>query len=401
MKKAVSLYVHIPFCKRKCDYCDFFSKPFSCVPDEYIAAVLNEAAYYVRVYDIQSWNTIYIGGGTPSLLHPGQLERLVTGIRSACGSDAAAPCEITVEMNPDDITESLLAAAEQAGVSRLSVGIQSLDDSVLSAVHRRCTVKTSCEALACIHRIWKKHFSADMISGLPGLKNGSFVQGLKKLISYGPDHISLYSLTVESGTPLSEALNAGRLLYDQDTADEQWIQGRDFLEKKGFAQYEVSNFARPGFESRHNMAYWRQEDYIGIGSGATGTVYNTGSAAAAGVRWTNTEDICRYTDFWTDCQVKDTELPRTVEMLDRTTQEFEFLMMGLRTRAGVSAETYLSRFGSDLAQRIGASSAGGLFYTWQSKGLAECIQSGSSTRFALTREGLLFLNSFLESLPEL
>lgn len=395
MGKSVALYVHIPYCKRKCDYCDFFSRTVSSVPDQYITAVLNEINWRVKKYGISAWRTVYIGGGTPSLLSSVQLVTLIKGILSACGNKGKIADEITVEMNPDDITVALLDAAEYCGVTRISVGIQSLDDTVLSFLHRRCSRETSLAALECIQKNWKLHFSADMIAGLPYLDNQKFCHGLEELISYGSDHISLYSLVIEKNTPLGKNIGTGGLVYDYDFADAQWILGRDLLEGYGMHQYEVSNFSRPGAESIHNMAYWNQENYVGAGAGATGTIYDI--APGKGIRWTNTCDTDTYLSYWCTEQKLSDSPPCSLEKLNLKTEEFEFFMMGLRTLKGISTAAYTARFGRNLEKRLGACD-GGLFDTWQSRGLACHFSDRGDNRYALTPQGLLFLNSFLESL---
>ncbi|MCR5289191.1 MAG: radical SAM family heme chaperone HemW [Treponema sp.] len=387
-----SLYIHIPFCKSKCDYCDFFSVPTGNVPDAYVAAVLKEIAYYKRCYHIDKWNTIYIGGGTPSLLSLDQIQKLL--------HEVYAP-DITMEMNPDDITEDLLKVARDSGVTRLSVGIQALSDSALQTVHRRCSRQTSLAGLRHIKTTWSGEFSADMISGLPLQTNDVFLQGLQELASFEPHHISLYSLMLEDETPLGKAVAHNAIVYDYETSDEQWLAGRDFLQSNGWSQYEVSNFAKPGYESRHNMVYWQLQNYIGVGSGATGTIYDV--AADAGLRWTNTTSLDTYTSFWIEHSpmTADGRLPDTIqerESLSSDIQEFEFFMMGLRTIRGVSDKEYTRRFKKDITSVLGAST-GGLFDRWVHEGRATIFEDSSDEkRYALTPDGLLFLNTFLEEL---
>ncbi len=423
-----ALYIHIPFCKSKCDYCDFYSKARSVVPDGYVAAVKNQIAFYKEKYAVSAWKSVYVGGGTPSMLRPGQLAALLSGLPVQDGA------EITVEMNPDDITDDLLSAAEFSGVTRISVGIQALDDKVLGAVHRRCTRRTSVTALKKLRRRWKKQLSVDMIAGLPLQTMASFIKGLKKVLSFGPDHVSLYSLTVEDDTPLARALRQGKLAAcDPDEADAIWLAGRDLLVSAGLQQYEVSNFARPGFESRHNMVYWRLENYVGAGAGATGTLY--GGCGENGRRWTNTTSIDRYISFWNSGALTNVTaggLPETVETLSPAVQEFEYLMMGFRMLQGIDSDTFRARFDKDLGKRIG-DFAGGVFAEWKEKKLAASWKTtdaaagsaGASSavagpagsvpagrpaavvpgnranvHYALTAEGLLLLNQFLEVLIE-
>lgn len=417
---SVSLYVHIPFCKKKCAYCDFFSVPCASslqknqkkstsafsqsiiIPDFYIRALCNEALFYAQKYNIDSWKTIYVGGGTPSLLQPFQLVDLISGLKDV--RPFAQNCEITVEMNPDDITEELLAGAKQCGVNRISVGIQSLSDEVLKACGRRCTRKTSLSALNLIAEKWKGNFSVDLISALPFDDQIQFKKTLSEVAGFNPQHISLYSLTLEEETPLGKAVFSGKIPYDYEKAEKLWIFGRNFLEKNGYKQYEVSNFAKSGFESVHNKTYWHLEDYIGIGAGATGTVYSPDfqKMELPGIRWTNTTDIDLYIEFWNGKDTMQTTFGRvqSIERLDFETQEFEFLMMGFRLLQGISGKRYFERFGKDLKSRLGTVNETGVFAEWQKKGLAKIVKKGDDEFYSLSADGLMLLNQFLCSLPD-
>ncbi len=397
MEKKTGLYIHIPFCTRKCDYCDFFSVPVGAggVSDDYIDAVINESLFYSKKLNIQMWSTIYVGGGTPSLLTPKQLSRLISGVKN--GMDASlSPAETTVEMNPQSLSLEMLDSAHVSGVDRISLGIQSLNDAALSSVHRSCSSKTARTALELVKKIWKGRLNLDCIAGLPCQNMEEFCSSLVEMISYGPDHISMYTLTVEDGTPLAERIDSG-MDFDFDLADNQWLRGRKILEDKGFRQYEVSNFSLPGKESLHNMAYWRQTDYVGVGAGATGTIYDF-STEKKGFRWTNTKSIEEYINFWNGGNICEEKIPRDVERLDLTTEEFEYLMMGLRTFEGLAPEDYKERFQSlepwkgDLSLRLGTDAG-----TWKKffdRGM--CADFKSTGRYSLNGKGILFLNSLLE-----
>ncbi|QTQ11733.1 radical SAM family heme chaperone HemW [Treponema parvum] len=407
MSGSVSLYIHIPFCKKKCGYCDFFSVECALnkIPDEYIRAVIFEAEFYAKKYGVDSWRTVYIGGGTPSLMTSSQILSLLKGISRTALFPAG--CEITVEMNPDDVSPDLLFAAEDAGVNRLSVGIQTFDDEILKGLGRRCTKDINLAALNLIQKKWKRRFSADLIAGFPQESKKQLKQNISTLMSFCPDHISLYALSVEKKTPLGKEILSGRMPYDYGAADSCWICGRNFLEKNGYPQYEVSNFSKPEFESAHNKVYWRLENYVGVGAGASGAVYSCRNSSEEGVRWTNTADIGRYISFWNEVGVSNffhcenlLKSARNTEILDLKTQEFEFLMMGLRLRAGINSSVYKKRFGGDLGIRLGDFD-GGCFYRWEKKKLA-LRRTGDNLNpginYALSSKGLLFLNSFLESL---
>ena len=410
MSASFPLYVHIPFCTSKCSYCDFFSVPCAeKIGDEYIDAVLTEAAFAASLCDIDSWKTIYVGGGTPSLLSEKQIDFLFSGLLKM---SRKAPLEVTMEVNPSDVTESLLHAASASGVTRISCGIQSFSDSSLCRVRRRSRAGDVYRALSLFDKNWSHSLSVDMIARLPEETDASFASGLKTLLSYAPDHISLYSLTVEEGTPLCTEIESGKIRHNIDASDALWLSGRDFLCDAGYEQYEVSNFCRRGGECLHNLAYWNLESYAGIGAGAVGTFYGKDVSA----RFTNTRDIGSYVRFWKSKKIdaedlrsriffsddfrtvqgaaerRFGELPFSVEYIDKKTEAFEFFMMGLRMTRGICRETYEKRFGAFPEK------AETLFKAWEWRGLALRYEKKGERFYALTRKGLLFLNEFLEAL---
>ena len=393
----ISLYVHVPFCRQKCDYCDFFSIPSNrascvCPDEEYVRSVLNEIRFYVKKYSVSRWKTVYIGGGTPSQLGAKLLFELVSGIKSAV-SDKTAD-EFTVEMNPDDLTEDILNSAQKAGVDRISTGIQALDQKALDSVNRHCPLQTAISSLELLQKKWKKKLSVDFIAGLPGQTCSSFKKQFETVFNFkNIDHISLYSLTLEENTPLYKKIESGKIKWSQQKTDRMWILGRKILKENGFIQYEVSNFARTGAESLHNKVYWHLENYIGCGSGACGSVYGEVSE-----RWTNTCSIKNYENFWLDFN-PESEIPesiRQVEKIDLQTQEFEWIMMGFRLLEGVCSEEFKKRFGKSLEERIGVKD--GLFFEWSKKHLARSYKKDGKTFYALNERGLMLLNLFLESL---
>lgn len=438
-----SLYIHIPFCRQKCDYCDFFSiaekdrkGKQNDVSDGYIRAVLNEARFYAELYKIESWQSIYLGGGTPGILSGNQLFDLITGVLKIAPNPEK--CEITVEVNPENISEEKIKILEKAGANRISMGIQALDDKALRAVNRKSDVKTVLNALSLLEKFWNGRLSVDFIAGLPWQTYKSFESQFNILDDFKKiGHVSLYTLTVEENTLLWKKIGDGKVRFSQDKADKMWILGRNILEKRGFFQYEISNFARPGFESRHNSSYWKQKNYIGAGSGAVGTVYDFDSKNA--LRWTNTLSVAAYVDFWENFEksrisgsedfelkfglktgkkqsfnsdnfgMKDDEKPessesflkefqkiRKTENLDEETLEFEFLMTGFRMTKGVSSKEFFERFGKKLEKRIGAEN--GVFARWEKKRLARAEKRRDDTIYSLNRRGILFLNQFLEEL---
>ena len=391
-----SLYIHIPFCISKCAYCDFFSKPVNGIPDSYIDALCREIEYRISYYKAQTLETIYIGGGTPSLLSTEQFRKILSKIKACVKIPDDA--EITVEVNPDDVSNKLLQSFADSGVTRVSCGIQSMNDQVLKRACRRADASMNLRALECFGKHWKGELSVDLISGLPGESEESLLAGLKTICAESPAHISLYSLTIEENTPFGKQLADNKLNYDFDEADRLWLSGRDYLEGRGYSWYEVSNFCRPGKECVHNLRYWNHKNYLGCGSGACGTVY---SAGGEGFRWTNTTDIASYISWWlssrSQADVSKPQLssdfpepPQTSELIDLPTSQFEFFMMGLRKIQGVKEQDFKMIFNSPFPEEFLA-----LFEKWQKAGL--CLR-GVDGAYAMSRKGMLFLNKFLEEL---
>lgn len=329
---AYSLYCHIPFCVSKCLYCDFFSLPCSNVSQDYLNCLLKEIDFYKNKFSIDYFRTVYVGGGTPSLLSAHQIELLL--------SSAVSPetIEVTMEMNPESLTEEKLRSFSNSGGNRLSLGIQSFNDKPLETIGRVCRSKHAEKALDTVKKVWNGRLNLDVIAGLPDQSDDEFLLSLEKILSYNPDHVSMYTLTVEEETPLYSEIEANRIKFDFDDADRQWLLGREFLFKKGFTQYEVSNFSLPRAECLHNLTYWNLENYIGVGAGASGSVYGS-----CGERWANKNDV--------DAYVKNISALKFDSVSEREdlsveTQEFEFLMMGLRKGCGVNSAEYSNRFSS-------------------------------------------------------
>lgn len=393
------LYIHIPYCLQKCGYCDFFSRPQKEVPSEYEKALENQIKYLAKAFCVEEWKSLYIGGGTPSLLLPEDLKSLCRSLKAA--APLAHDCEWTIEMNPGSISREALLAAKENGINRLSLGIQCCNEKVLDAIGRKTSFKEIQEALFLAKDFWQGSWSADLIAGLPFQTKKDLERDIKLALDFGANHISLYSLTLEEGTPLKKKIDEKKIPYDEEEAEALWLYGRDLLEQKGFEQYEVSNFSKPGFESRHNSFYWSQENYLGAGAGAAGTIYGM----PTGFRYTNVLDSAKYIKYWSEekkaSQGQDVRaalnFPCQIEELDFDTEEFEFLMLALRTKRGASAAEYKARYGKDLAARLGLKGRpegkkGGAL-AWLEKN-----ERGGDAFYTMTREGLLFLNSFLEEL---
>ena len=373
------LYIHIPFCISKCTYCDFFSIPAAGVPEDYIEALEKEIEIKTRDVEIE---TVYIGGGTPSLLSKNQLNRICNAIYGKDKKGSQSIEEFTIEVNPDDVAQELLETLSKLPVTRISCGIQSFSQKCLSYCKRRAGTQENFNALDNFKKYWKKNLSLDFIAAVPFETEKSMLEGLSVAVKSGADHISFYSLTIEEETPLGKDYAHGRLDYDFEKADEMWIKGRDFLEKNGFEQYEVSNFCRPGYQCKHNLLYWNHKNYLGCGSGAAQSLYFDDGIAE---RKQNTCEIERYIESVLKTGISE----GTTELVDGKASRFEFFMMGLRKLKGISGHDYKSIFHEELPKEFILK-----MQNWEKKGLA----SINGDFYALTRDGILFLNTFLSEL---
>ena len=258
---AFSLYIHIPFCVQKCRYCDFYSLGQSAaVPDAYVDALLRELAVWQARFGRQTPQTVYFGGGTPSLLHPEQVARLLEAASPAPGA------EVTLETNPGTVSRDRLAAFRAAGVNRLSVGVQTADDASLRRLGRIHTALQSKTTLQDAAAAGFTNVSGDVMLALPHYTRKELHDTLTLLTEGGVTHISSYLLKIEPGTPFGRTPPEG--LPDEDAAAAFYLACVEECEALGYAQYEISNFARPGFESRHNLCYWDCGDYLGLGPAA-------------------------------------------------------------------------------------------------------------------------------------
>ena len=397
-----SLYIHVPFCAAFCDYCDFYSAALEKNdprPLRYVERVLLDAEILFGKYEIGQVPTVYIGGGTPSVLGARGITRLLKGIGSLLPEK---PGEFTVEVNPESADEAFLAACGENGVNRISAGIQTFHERSRRAVHRGGSTALLPRCLALIARRFPGAFSADLLSGLPFQDEAALTRDIETTLSFNPAHVSLYSLTLEDGTALAErtrgTLRRGEPgLPSEEDADRLWLFGRDALECAGYAQYEVSNFSLPGKESRHNIRYWRMENWLALGPGASGTLID--DKTGTGRRYTVKADV----DAWLDRRVRDSGAgspaagnrnagpPVEKEPLDRLTLMKETLLMGFRFIGGPDETLFRERFGRKIGQVIPRTIA-----AWRRRGLFQ------EDRAALTKDGLVFLNSFLtDAFPEI
>lgn len=258
MNDPIGLYIHVPFCRRKCVYCDFYSLAGKDdIIDDYVKAVVRNIRIAEGTYD-----TIYFGGGTPSLLSGRQINDILSEADIAEGSEASA------EINPDSADAGKLREFRAAGINRISIGIQSLDERELSYLGRLHNSQQAVNAILSARKAGFENISADLMLGLPYQHTETILQNIDKLSALGVNHISAYMLKIESGTPLSENNELISNIADEELSADMYLEAVFCLEKNGFKQYEISNFAKAGYECRHNLKYWRCEDYLGIGPSA-------------------------------------------------------------------------------------------------------------------------------------
>lgn len=329
--KTLGLYIHIPFCLRKCAYCNFVSYPDRLdYVDKYIDALIGEARLYKTVLRRRVVDSVFIGGGTPSLLTPAQTEKLLSGLRSVSGWKCT---EITMEANPETLNEEKLAAYAALGVNRLSIGLQTHEDDVLRSIGRGHTWHTFEMAYQTASHYFH-NINADIIFGLPGQTTKGFNETLSRLMALSPAHISAYALKLEAGTPLAARFDG----TDEDTDRQMYHNAAERLGKAGYVHYETSNFARSGYECRHNFKYWTGDEYLGLGAAAYSYLNENGYR-----RFGNTPILDEYLR-----NVQKNRKPVIEnEAIGDTDLIVEYIMLRMRLRQGIDFEDYRKRFGND------------------------------------------------------
>jgi oxygen-independent coproporphyrinogen-3 oxidase len=336
------IYIHIPFCIAKCNYCDFYSVPIGRSMDwqeQYIRGLVAEIKQRASFYDGQRIITIYIGGGTPSLLTAGQIDRLLTKLAAAF--PLSSDIEITMEANPATVNEKYLRECRQAGVNRLSLGVQSFIDRELHLLGRLHSAQDSKEAIRAARAAGFANLNLDLIYGIPGQTTDDWTANLCQAMVADTEHLSLYLLQLEPHTPMGRWVDEGKLLMLEDEQEYQLYQiSREFLNHHGYQQYEISNFARPGKECRHNLHYWYSAEYIGLGAGAVSFINR--------VRQQNAQ-LDSYLQVSADYQPGFWH-GEILESMSERQRWIDAVVMGLRTTQGIYMEDFKSRFGVDLHQ---------------------------------------------------
>lgn len=342
--KELELYIHIPFCVKKCAYCDFLSGPATeeCI-EQYVSSLVKEMEAHkesVCGYEVVS---IFLGGGTPSVLNEEQVKRLFETIRKnfVLREDA----EITMEANPGTVTKEKLLAYKEAGINRLSFGLQSTNDEELKELGRIHTYETFLKNYKLARECGFRNINVDLISAIPKQTVESWKVSLEQVIALEPEHISTYSLIVEEGTPFAALYGEGgpreKELPDEMVEREIYYQTEEILSRAGYQRYEISNYAKPGKECKHNLGYWERREYLGIGIGAASLMGN--------IRYKNVDNIEFYVEHSHDLQ----EIQEEKEELSVKAQMEEFFFLGLRKMEGVSAKEFKETFDCDVQEHYG------------------------------------------------
>lgn len=336
--KSLELYVHIPFCVRKCEYCDFLSAPAGAdTQQEYVRNLLLEIEQKgVRCTDYEV-TTIFFGGGTPSILKAGWIADILNAIHR--NFKVRKDAEITIECNPGTLTFEKLSIYKSAGINRISVGLQSASDAELRELGRIHTYEDFLKSYDLIRKKGFSNVNIDLMAALPGQTLKSYEQTLRRVLALKPEHISAYSLIIEEGTPFYEKYEADELLREkgekpqmlpsEETERLMYERTKELLLAHGYERYEISNYARRGYACRHNIGYWRRENYLGFGLGSASLLENE--------RFHNTTDLTDYLggDY----------LAYEQEKLDKKSQMEEFMFLGLRMTDGISTECFRQTFG--------------------------------------------------------
>ena len=378
MGECLGLYLHIPFCRSKCDYCDFYSLAGrEDRMDEYQKALVRHVVESSAVARNCPVDSIYIGGGTPTWYGEKRLlELLRTVKRHFC---MAKDVEVTVEANPDSVDGKMLRRLRRAGVNRISMGMQSGSDEELRSVHRPHTYQQVEDAVAAVRAAKIRNLNLDLIYGLPGQTEESWHETVEKALSLGPEHLSCYGLTIEEGTPLAQRVARGEQLPDEDQQAALYLWTVERLAQAGYEQYEISNFAKRGYQSRHNMKYWMGRPYMGLGVAA--------HSDFGGRRYSFVSDL----DAYIQGMLSGDEVVDESEKITRRERGSEYLMLRLRTVHGIDEWEYRREYMMN-------------FDPIEAK-LSEFEQKGwarrQGRRWQFTPEGFLLSNQLIGQLLEL
>lgn len=376
MGKRLGIYIHIPFCASKCAYCDFYSLS-GCdrkMPD-YQSALLSHISESAEVAKSFEVDTVYFGGGTPSYYGAKRIVEILDELKLQ--GNLRLDSEITVEVNPDSVKYDDLKLLRKAGVNRLSVGVQSANGDLLKIIGRRHNFRQAQTAVENARRAGFENVSLDLIYGLPSQTKGDWADTLSKALELHPEHLSCYALKLEEGTPMYRYVGSP-LIPDDDEQADMYLYAVETLEHYGLEQYEISNFAVPGYESKHNLKYWTMGDYMGFGPGAHSYV--------DGVRYSYVRDLDRYIA----AVMGDKQIIDEYEICLPVQKAAEYIMLGMRTSRGISEKEYHNIYLSDWSPMERK------FEEFAKKGWAEKL----GDRWRLTPSGFLVSNSLIVSMLE-
>ncbi|MBZ2175745.1 radical SAM family heme chaperone HemW [Schnuerera sp. xch1] len=334
--KKLGIYIHIPFCSNKCYYCDFVSFPkFNSEMDKYIDYLLLEMEIYKKLLDEYTIKTIFIGGGTPSYIDEQIIVKILEYIYK--NFDAKKVEEITIEANPETLNEDKINLYKQIGINRISIGVQSLSDKLLNAVGRRHTTKDFLKSYDLIRKAEFDNVNIDLMFGLPNQTVDDCIETLEEVIKLDVDHISYYSLILEEKTLMNRWYNKGKIvLPDEDIERQMYHNGINLLKSNGYKHYEISNFAKEGFECKHNLLYWQIEPYVGFGISAHSNL--------------NNKRFWNYKNFKDYYNMLDKRLAPVCgeEKIDKKMEMAEYLIMGLRLIDGINKDEFRNRFNQNV-----------------------------------------------------
>ncbi len=383
-QKTLGIYVHVPFCVQKCAYCDFYSVTNMSLMREYTSAVVAHIRSKKKFLKNTVVDTIYFGGGTPSLLPVSQLERILNAIYST--ATVSPDAEITLEANPGTLTGKSLSAYKKMGINRLSIGLQSADDeelSTLSRIHTRAEFENSF-MLARLEGF--DNINVDLIYALPKQTKAKLLDNIDYLISINPEHISLYGLTIEPETPFGQNKDILGTIPDEDEQYDMYMSACKRLEESGFFQYEISNFAKKERGCKHNLKYWMNKEYLSFGPAAASFIDNT--------EYTYARDIELYLNNLkneTAIRLPDEETGETEHELDSEELETRFVMLHFRLRAGINTEEYQKKFGVSFEK---------VYEDRLGKYMKDKFIVRTEHGFRLTRRGMLISNTILSDILE-
>lgn len=331
----IGVYVHIPFCIKKCGYCDFvsFSDKF-CFQNEYVNKLIEEIDDNRCLLEDNEITTIYIGGGTPSSIRPDLIKCILDKINDIANIKNKSDIEITIEVNPGTVTKSCLQVYKNCGINRLSIGLQSTNDDILKNIGRIHTYKQFLDTYNWAIEVGFKNINVDLMLGLPNQTLSDLKQSLEKVINLKANHISVYSLIVEEGTEIERKINLGKIkLPDEEEERNQYKYTKNYLELNQYNHYEISNFAKVGYKSKHNCNCWEQKQYVGFGLSAHSYI--------KGIRYSNTNN------FETYIKSKSSEIKIIHEKQNIEDMKKEYMLLGLRKIEGISICAFKQKFGEN------------------------------------------------------